>query len=228
MDIKVGDVKKIIRESLGTSPEVVEESYIAQSKTYDLPTEFLSQKAKRAHFDKYHAVVSCLNKVAAGMGTVDASAANSDQSSYRSLKIDEIANLNSVYLHEMYFANVSDVHSEITMDTLPYMRLERDFGTFDNWQSQFIACAKSSRGGWAITGFSTYLQKFIVFFTDGDSAVIPVGVYPVLVLDMAEHAYYRDYQNDVDTYIRAMMKEIDWDVVEERVKRSEIIAKAMR
>lgn len=50
--------------------------------------------------------------------------------------------MNGSYLHELYFANIADSQSRISMDSLSYMRLNRDFGTFDNWQRDFIACAK--------------------------------------------------------------------------------------
>jgi Fe-Mn family superoxide dismutase len=54
---------------------------------------------------------------------------------------------------------------------------------------------------------------------------VPIGTYPVIVLDVSEGAYYRDYVADRKTYIIAMMKELDWDQVEDRVKKSEKISK---
>ena len=44
---------------------------------------------------------------------------------------------------------------------------------------------------------------------------------------MWEHSYYRDYLRDKKTYIHAMMKELDWEVVEARVKKADKIAKVM-
>lgn len=230
-DKKIASVTEVIRKSLGleTMPKSdLNESYVSQPKSYDLPTEFLSSKAKSAHLDKYNHASQTLTRISANLDSVDLESSSADQSAFRSLKLDETNSLNEVYLHEMYFANISDLHSEITMDSIPYMRLSRDFGTFDSWQNTFIAAALSSRGGWAITAFNTFLQKYTVFFTDGDSCFIPMGSYPVIVLDMAEHAYYRDYQNDKKTYVRAMMKELDWDLIEDRFKRSEAIAKVLR
>ena len=40
----------------------------------------------------------------------------------------------------MYFENISDLNSTVSVDSLSYMRLARDFGTFDDWQKDFIAC----------------------------------------------------------------------------------------
>ena len=55
----------------------------------------------------------------------------------------------------------------------------------------------------------------------------PLSSYPVIVLDCSETSYYRDYLNDRKTYVRAMMKELDWEVIEGRVKKAEKIAKVM-
>ena len=136
--------------------------------------------------------------------------------------------MNAAYLHELYFSNISDLHSNISMDSLSYMRLARDFGTFDEWQKDFIACCQASRCGWAMTYYNTYLQSYMNASIDLHSINMPVGAYPVIVMDVWQHAYYRDYLKDAKTYTHAMMKQLDWDVIESRVHKAEKIAKALR
>ncbi len=136
-------------------------------------------------------------------------------------------NRNAVHLHELYFANISDVDSEITFDSMTHMRLTRDFGTFDDWQWDFIACAKSARNGWAVCAFDTFLRRYVNFFIDGDDVCIPVGCVPVLVLDVWEHSFFRDYLENKDSYIENMMREINWDIVEARITRVEMMAKVL-
>ena len=46
--------------------------------------------------------------------TVDRDNVNSNKSEFRSLKIDETYNLNASYLHELYFANISDMQSKVS------------------------------------------------------------------------------------------------------------------
>ena len=62
---------------------------------------------------------------------------------------------------------------------------------------------------------------------DLNSVNVPINSYPVIVLDMWENSYYRDYLNDKKTYIFAMMKELNWEVVSERVQRAEKISKVL-
>ena len=231
-DFKVTDEEIIdsIRESLSldephNAGEPINEAYVTQAKKFELNTEFLSEKNKVAHQELFDGYVDTLNKVSAELDTADREAANSNNSTYRSLKIDEIYNLNAAFLHGLFFDNVSDPQSKITMDSLTYMRLERDFGTFDEWQKDFIACAMSARSGWAVTVYNAFLKRYMNVCVDLHNINIPFSSHPVIVLDMWEHSYYRDYLNDKKTYIFAMMKELDWEKIEERIKKVEKIAK---
>ena len=63
---------------------------------------------------------------------------------------------------------------------------------------------------------------------DLHSLNIPVGCYPVIVMDVWQHAYYKDYLKDTKTYTYAMMKQLNWEVIESRVKKAERIVKALR
>jgi len=217
-----------IRSDLGLEGQALDESYVALPKQYTLNTELLSPKTKHSHVELYESYIKALNRISAKLDTVDRQSVQDGTSAYRALKSGEVFNMNAVHLHELYFANVSDVHSQIDMDTLVYMRLERDFGTFEDWQFDIIACALSSQTGWAVTAYSTFLQRYINFFVDGHDACIPVGCYPVIVIDVWEHSYYRDYLTDRKSYVYAMMKELRWDIIEERFKRADKIGLALR
>lgn len=223
--MKKSEVKQIIRKSLGVD-ETLDESYVAQPKIYDLNTEMLLSKTKDAHKELYQEYIEKFNALSAKLDVADRLGANSTDSEYRNVKINEQYAMNAVYLHELYFANISDPYSEIGMDSFSHMRLSRDFGSFDEWQRDFIACALSARdGGWVVTALSTYLKSYINFVVDGHDGHIPVGTYPVIVLDMYEHAR-RDYLNSKKDYVVAMMKELNWNVIEERFKRSDLIIQA--
>ena len=229
-DLTNKDIKDNIKMTLGLDQEDNElnESYVAQAKQFNLATEFLSSANKRNHQELYDQYVKDFNQISAELDTVDRDSVTSNHSQYRSLKIDETFNLNGAYLHELYFANISDLHSEIAMDSLSYMRLSRDFGSFDAWQKDFIAACLSSRCGWAVTYYNTYLQSYVNCTIDLHSQNVPVGCYPVIVMDVWQHAYYRDYLKDVKTYTRAMMKQLNWNVIESRVKKAEKIARVLR
>jgi Fe-Mn family superoxide dismutase len=223
------EVIKNIRESLGIeTKEMINESLVAQVKKFDLSTELLSGANKKNHLELYDQYVKDFNRISAELDTANRAESNSNISQYRSLKEDETYNMNAAYLHELYFSNISDLDSKISMDSLAYMRLARDFGTFDAWQADFIACCLASRCGWAITYLNTYTQTYMNCAIDLHSLNVPVGSYPVVVMDMWQHAYYRDYLKDVKTYTYAMMKQLNWQIVTKRFEKAEKILAALR
>jgi len=222
------DLRENIRKSLKLDDRRLDESYVAQVKQFNLPTELLSKASKKSHIELYDEYVKNFNRISAELDAADRVNAKSNHSAYRDLKVDETYNMNSSYLHELYFSNISDLHSEISMDSLPYMRLARDFGSFDDWQKDFVACCMVSRCGWAITYFNTFMQRYMNCAIDLHSLNVPMGSYPVIVMDMWQHAYYRDYLSDVKTYVYGMMKQLNWNVIEKRFERADAIQKSLR
>lgn len=224
-----GIIRKTISEQFGdVDKSSLQEAYVAEPKQFKQVTEFVSQKTKNSHVDLYKNYIDSLNKVSAKLDSVDKTEVNSRHCDFRSLKLDEIYNLNATWLHELYFANCFDPHSEIVMDSTAFLKIQRDFGTFEDWQKDFMACALASGNGWVVLGYHTFLRRYVNFMISNHSCDIPVGVYPVLVVDMWEHAYYKDYTTDKKSYLVSQMREINWNVVEERFKKAEAIAQAVK
>lgn len=226
--MKNKDLKENIRQSLGMNKEDLQEALVIQAKPFSVPTESLSGENIKNHYALYEQYIADFNSISAQLDTVDRQDASSNHSNLRSLKIDEVYNLNAAYLHELYFANIGDLQSEITMDSLSFMRLERDFGSFDAWQMDFLACAQAARCGWVVTGYNVYTQTYMNYVIDLHSIQVPIGVIPVIVMDVWQHAYYKDYLRDVKAYTINMMRELNWNVIEGRFDRTEKAAQALR
>lgn len=225
--ISLRDVKKIVKEAVSAlAPEPITEAYVATPKQYDIPTEALPAETKSAHTELYKNYVKSLTSVSSELDTASRKDANYRSSELGSLKRDEVFNLNAVYLHELYFANIGDVSSEILQDNLSYMRLSRDFGTFDDWQRDLMACAMSAREGWVVCGYSTFLNRYINCVIDLHHVGIPVGLYPVIAIDMWSHSIPPDTERKA--YIASMMRELNWEVIDNRFKRADRIAEALR
>ena len=223
------DIKKQIQLSIDSVlSEKINEAYVAEPKKFDLRTEFLSEKTKKIRYRSFERRVEALNTTSARLDGADREGANPHSSDYRSLKLDEAHAHNTAFFRALYFENISDLNSKITMDMLCFLRLERDFGSFDEWQKDFIACAMSSRDGYAMTGYSIFLKRYVNWVIDTEALNVPIGVIPVIVLDVAEGAYYRDYQDDRKSYVTAMMKEFNWDRIEERIERADTVAKVFK
>jgi superoxide dismutase, Fe-Mn family len=221
-------LSKFSKEEENTVIPKLDEGYVAQQKVYNQVTEFVSQKTKDAHIALYKSEIGGLNRVAAELDSSNTADSNSLHSAYRTNKIDEASLMNSVYLHECYFANCFDPNSEVYMDSLAYLRLQRDFGSFEQWQKHFIAAAMACGEGWVVTGYNTFLRRYVITTVTNHSDNVMVGLYPVLVVDMWSHAYFKDYLNDKKSYLIAMMRQLNWAIVEERFKRADKIHEALK
>ena len=205
----------------------INEAYVVSSNKIDYSAEIVSDKVKLAHQKLVDEFVSSLNRVAAELDTVNRDDANSTDSAYRSFKLDEVYNLNAAFLHGLFFENITK-SSTITVDSLAFLRLERDFGSFNDWQKDFIATAKSARSGWAVTVYNTFLKRYINVVVDLNTNNVPFSSYPIIVIDMWEHAYYSDYLDDKKKYIFAVMKQFDWQKINERFQRAEDIGEVFK
>lgn len=219
---------KVVMESIDSvlRPTVIKEAYVTVPKKFSLKTEKLSEKVKAARIKQFEKTVEILNRVSAQLDGADLNAAdNSLSSGFRNLKMAESYAINDSFLQAEFLENIDDLNSSISMDNLCYLRLARDFGDFDAWQKNFLACARSSRGGYVVTAYSIYLKRYINFVVDNASEGVPFSAIPVIVLDVNEGIYVKDYINDIESYAKNMMREFDWTIIEERVKKCEKIAK---
>lgn len=226
--IKPVSISDVVKRSIAASTKnLLGEAYVSEPKKFKQVSESLSQYSKDAHDRLYKDYIKSLNEAVAKLDSVNKSNANSRHSDFRSLKLDETYNLNAKWLHELYFANCFDPHSEIHMDSVAYMKLQRDFGTFDDWQNEFMACAMAAGEGWVVCAYHMHLQKYVNTFISHHSGDVMVGLYPVVVVDMWSHSYYRDYLDDKKSYLISQMREINWNVVEERISKAEAIHQAL-
>ncbi len=228
----MSDIKKLINEAIDEAlsdnkEEMINEAYVTQAAKFDLKTELLSSKTKVAHQKLLEGYSKKLNEVSAKLDGCDKSGANLNHSEFRGLKVDETYNHNAAFLHGLYFENISDLNSQINMNSLSYMKLTRDFGTFNAWQEDFVACCLSARNGWAVTFYNPYLKRYVNTVIDLHSTNVMIGMLPVIVMDCWEHSYYRDYMSNRKAYVFGMMKEFDWNVIEDRIKKSEKLSKIL-
>jgi Fe-Mn family superoxide dismutase len=203
----------------------LDESYVVQTANNEIKSFSVNEKALNAHKDLFKGYVDALNLISAKLDSVDRSNSDSKSSEFRSLKLDEVFNANASFFHSMYFDNIGMPDSSIPVDSITYMRLVRDWGTFDKWQEDFIACAMASRSGWVMTVYNIFLQRYINLMVDSQNQNIMIGCIPVILLDVHEHSYFKDYLNDKKSFIYNSMKEFNWDIIEKRFKRSDQLSK---
>lgn len=90
------------------------------------------------------------------------------------------------------------------------------FGGFDQFKEKFAAAATTRFGsGWAWLTRDASGKLDISSTANQDSPVME-GKYPVIGLDVWEHAYYLKYQNKRPDYINAWWNVVNWQEAERR------------
>jgi Fe-Mn family superoxide dismutase len=89
------------------------------------------------------------------------------------------------------------------------------FGSLDTFKEKFTAAAMGRFGsGWA--WLVSQGGKLDIYSTANQDSPVMEGKFPVLGLDVWEHAYYLKYQNRRNEYIGAWWNVVNWSEVEKR------------
>ncbi|HEY3068212.1 MAG TPA: Fe-Mn family superoxide dismutase [Methylomirabilota bacterium] len=135
---------------------------------------------------------------------------------------------NGMILHEYYFSNLRKAADPRPSPNSGLAQaLAQSFGSLDLWQTDFQAMGDMRGIGWVILfedpATSRLTNHWISLHQDG----VPAGFKPVLVMDVWEHAYMRDYKaTEKAKYVQAFFRNIDWQMVERRLEEDKAIRPA--
>ena len=104
------------------------------------------------------------------------------------------------------------------------LAIEKAFGSFDAFKKQFADAGKTRFGsGWAWLYVDNTKTLKIGSSPNQDNPLMDISDikgFPLLALDVWEHAYYLKYQNKRADYIDNWWNVVNWDHVQERFDRS--------
>jgi len=120
-------------------------------------------------------------------------------------------------LHELYFENlggngVADKNSKLAQ------KIVEQFGSFEAWEKDFKATGMIRGIGWVILYQDLISGKLVNFWINEHDVGHPAGCNPLLIMDVFEHTYMLDYGLKKADYIEVFFKNINWKVVESRLK----------
>jgi Fe-Mn family superoxide dismutase len=94
-------------------------------------------------------------------------------------------------------------------------QIKADFGDFEAFKKTFNeTTAKQFGSGWGWLVFTG--GKLKVITTPNQDSPLSQGLYPILLNDIWEHAYYLKYQNRRPDYLAAWWNVINWHEVNKR------------
>jgi superoxide dismutase, Fe-Mn family len=128
-------------------------------------------------------------------------------------------------LHTLFWRNMSPDGGGKPRSKLLDSMIKRDFGSFDQFSSQFQAASGSVEGsGWGILAYEPIGRRLVVLQAEKHQNLTQWGCIPLLVVDVWEHAYYLRYQNRRGSYVDAFMKVVNWDDVAQRLEKAVALA----
>jgi Fe-Mn family superoxide dismutase len=92
--------------------------------------------------------------------------------------------------------------------------IDEEFGSFEDFKSAFSKAAGGVFGsGWAWLCVGQDGKLKITTTANQDNPIFTEGIFPILGVDVWEHAYYLKYQNRRPDYLEAWWNVVNWSQV---------------
>ena len=126
---------------------------------------------------------------------------------------------NGMILHEYYFSNLRPAAEPAPpANSALGQALSDAFGSLEAWKTDFQAMGDMRGIGWVILFEDPMTDRLSNHWVSMHQEGIPAGFKPLLVMDVWEHAFMRDYKaTEKAQYIEAFFRNVDWHAVERRL-----------
>jgi Fe-Mn family superoxide dismutase len=193
-------------------------------KRYELPElgyeysamePVISERIMELHHSKHHA--GYVKKANAALEMLEKARTGDMGISHKAVMRDLTFNLNGHLMHSIFWKNLrTPQDNNMPSDKLQSLIADQ-FGSFEAFREEYSKAAKGVEGsGWAVLG-TDHDQNLAVYQIEKHNLMHLAGFHPALVIDVWEHAYYLDYENNRGTYVDGFWKIVNWDDVEARI-----------
>ncbi len=175
-----------------------------------------SREMLELHHDKHHAAyVKGANRALENLA--DARDTN-DYAIINQLQKDLAFNLSGHILHSLFWRNLNPKGGGEPKGQLA-STIKVSFGGIAALREQFSRAATSIQGaGWAALCYEPLGHKLIVEQIHDHQGNLGNAAVPLLVLDMWEHAYYLQYKNDKEQWVKRFWDLVDWSDIGARLE----------
>jgi len=184
--------------------------------SYDSLEPHIDSKTMEIHHGKHHAgYTNNLNNVISGSELDN----NSIEEILTNLNMDNSAlrnNAGGFYNHNLFW-NILSPNGGGTPNGKLLDSIDQHFQSFENFKNEFSKAAATRFGsGWAWLCVHENGKLEVCSTANQDNPLMPrigCGGFPILAIDVWEHAYYLNYQNRRPDYINAFFNLINWEQV---------------
>jgi superoxide dismutase, Fe-Mn family len=174
----------------------------------------ISGTINELHHSKHHA--SHVRGVNDAVAKLEQARADDDHTAILLHETNLAFHLGGHVNHSIWWKNLSPNGGDEPAGDLA-AAIDDQFGSFDKFRAQFSAAANGLQGsGWAVLGYDSLGSRMQTFQLIDQQANVPLGIIPLLLVDMWEHAFYLQYNNLKADYVRAFWNVVNWPDVEHR------------
>lgn len=178
----------------------------------------ISAKTISYHYGKHHlGYAKTLEKLVEGTGYAEMELVEIVRRSAKDKNLPIFNNAAQLWNHDFYWTSLAPAGGGGTPSAALQAAIERSFGSLQQCRRMLIdAAVKRFGSGWA--WLTSENGRLIVESTsNADTPIVRVNAKPLLVVDVWEHAYYLDWQNNRAGYVNAVVDGLlDWRAASRR------------
>lgn len=179
-----------------------------------LGTEGFSDDLLKTHFKLYEGYVKNTNKTLELMKTLEKGGTE-----YAEVRRRFGWEFNGMRLHEYYFGNLVKGGKQADNESELMKKVVEEFGSVENWEKDFRAVGAMRGIGWVVLYYDCCGKRLFNAWVNEHDCGHPAGCKPLLVLDVFEHAFLKDYNTNKAEYMNSFFKALDWEKVNKRFER---------
>jgi superoxide dismutase, Fe-Mn family len=210
----IGTLTETYKKRNDSPPPIGEHKLPPLPYSYDALEPYIDRRIMKLHHDKHHqSYVDGLNKAEKEM---EKARRHNDYKLIKHWEREAAFNGAGHYLHTIFWSVMGPKGTGKPIGAL-LSDINRWFGSFDKFKRHFSEAAKNVEAvGWAILVWSPRSNRLEILQAEKHQNLSQWDVIPLLVLDVWEHAYYLQYENNRGKYVDNWWNVVNWKTVEKR------------
>jgi Fe-Mn family superoxide dismutase len=182
---------------------------------YDSVDVFIDSETMKTHYTKHYKTY--VEKLNVELEKIKGPDLELEEIIKKVSKFNKIVKNNGggAFNHALFWKMLSPKKQQIKDPILS--KIEKDFGSFEKFKEKFEEEGKTKFGsGWVWLILTKNNKLKITTTSNQDNPLMNTekeNGYPLLGLDLWEHAYYLKYKNKRDEYIKNFWKVVNWEFV---------------
>lgn len=187
-----------------------------EEKKFNIPQlKGISEKTIEEHLKLYSGYVKNTNTI---LTKIDEYAADSENNAYALGELQRRFSFefDGMRMHEYYFSHFEGGPQPVNPNGDLSKAGFEEWPSYEAWLNRFKSIALTRGIGWTVLYYDQTTKRLLNAWIDEHHQGQLVGLQPILVLDMWEHAYFIDYTpGEKKKYIEAFFENLNWQNAEQ-------------